>query len=655
MELSVGPDLEHIAVVVARYDADVDRLLHQVHIVGRDGRLATVTADPPRDVEQRRPRWSADGSRLAWSEGTGDERHVVVVDLVRSDADDLPQVDRSAPWRTRMSGAVTLHDLSPDGRLLLVGIDVRDVAASITPVHWRSPMQHGGGRHELWQVPVGGGEPRRCWSGDAPVTAVAWDGSGERYAFVATRRPSVAGPVGSSLWIGEVGRDPQRAVIGDHGPILALAWAPDDRRLAFLGTEVPGDRVGERRLWVLDGDVRRVAPGLDRSIGQVVRGDDERGIGPPSLCWTPDGGAILAPVAVGGRSVLMRFDVTDAAVMAHVEASEATVVVEVVETEGEPTDGDGCVLEFAMANDGGTVVSWSSPGQPGELSILSGGRLERLTRLNDGWLAAVTLAPTIDVLASVDGHEVEGWLTLPLPTLTSSAAGPTGAPPVIVELHGGPHYPIGRRFSLNAQRWAGQGYAVLRPNPSGSQGYGAEFARATEGDWGGRDLADVLAVLDAALGSVPLDATRVAIAGESYGGFLAAWALASTDRFIAGVAENGVSDLFAATLRDPLPTTWTALPAPPWRPTELGRTRSPALHAAGIEVPVLLIRAVDDVVVEPYQVLALWHALVALGSDVELLELPGEGHFINVTGRPSSRLFRSQVVDDWFARKLAAG
>lgn len=656
MEPAVGPDLDHIAVVVANYDPVVDRLLHRLHLVGRDGRLAPVTADTPRDVEQRRPCWSADGSRLAWSEGSGDERQVAVLDLVGAGPDRPAQPDGTAPWHTDLPGPVTVHDLSPDGRLLLVGIEVRDAQASRTPVHRRGAIRSEGAQHELWLVPVGGGQPRRCWSGDAPVTAVAWDGRAQRYAFVVTRRPSVAGPVGSSLWIGEVEHEPQRAVIDDHGPLLAIAWAPDERRLAVLGVALPGDRVGDRCLWVLDGDVRRVAPGLDRSIGQVVRGDDERGIGPPTMCWTPDGDAILVPVADGGRSVLMRLAVGDPSAPRRAPASEVAVVAEVGTDAGSGADGEGCVLEVAMAGDGSIVVSWSAPREPGELSILTDGRLDRLTRLHDAWLRTVVLAPTIDVRAVVDGHEVEGWLTLPpsSPTMPASGAAPVGAPPVIVELHGGPHYPIGRRFSLNAQRWAGQGYAVLRVNPRGSQGYGAAFARATEGDWGGGDLADVLGVLDAALERVPLDAARVAITGESYGGFLSAWALASTDRFIAGVAENGVSDLVAATLRDPIPTTWSALGAPPWRAAELGRTRSPVLHAADIQVPVLLIRAVDDVVVEPYQVLALWHTLVALGADVELLELPGEGHFINVTGRPSSRLFRVQVVDDWFARRFEA-
>lgn len=655
MEVAVGAVVDQVAVVVAQYDAVVDRLTHRLHLLGRNGRLEPIASTSSPDVEQRAPRWSADATRLAWLDGTGDERQVAVLDLVRTHQGGAPQVVGTEAWRSRMQHRVSVHDLAPDGHLLLVGIDVEDAHGGGDPVHRSASTPVQGGRHELWQVPVGAESPRRCWTGDAPITAIAWDTSGQRFAFVVTRRPSIDGPVSSSLWLGEIDRDPEAAVIVDHGPIHAIAWAPDARRLAFLGTEIPGDGVGERRLWVLDGGVRRIAADLDRSIGQVVRGDDERGIGPPSMCWTPDGSAILVPVADGGRSVLMRLDVDGASSSDPWDrgaATGSTVVAQVVADASSVTGGDGCILEFALAGDGGIVVSWSSPHEPGELSVLTDGGLDRLTALNDGWRRAVVLAPTVDVRATVADHEVEGWLTLP-PAFASSA--PAALPPIIVELHGGPHYPIGRRFSFNAQRWAGQGFAVLRLNPRGSQGYGAAFAHAIERDWGGGDLADVLGVLDAAIGELPLDATRVAISGESYGGFLSAWALASTDRFVAGVAENGVSDLVAATLRDPNPVTWSALGAPPWQLAELGHDRSPVRHAAGIRAPMLLIRAVDDLVVEPYQVLALWHTLVALGSDVELLELPGEGHFINVTGRPSSRLFRSRVVDDWFARQFRMG
>ncbi len=87
---------------------------------------------------------------------------------------------------------------------------------------------------------------------------------------------------------------------------------------------------------------------------------------------------------------------------------------------------------------------------------------------------------------------------------------------------------------------------MLNCDPRGSLGYGEAFGRAVVGDWGGVDLADVLALTDAAAAAPGIDADRLAITGVSYGGYMTLWAISQDDRFRAAVSENGISDLFAA-------------------------------------------------------------------------------------------------------------
>jgi hypothetical protein len=41
-----------------------------------------------------------------------------------------------------------------------------------------------------------------------------------------------------------------------------------------------------------------------------------------------------------------------------------------------------------------------------------------------------------------------------------------------------------------------------------------------------------------------------------------------------------------------------------------------------------------------------------MGQEVELLRLPGEGHLVNLIGRPSSRVARAEAVDAWLVRHL---
>ena len=88
----------------------------------------------------------------------------------------------------------------------------------------------------------------------------------------------------------------------------------------------------------------------------------------------------------------------------------------------------------------------------------------------------------------------------------------------------------------------GHGIGVAYGNPRGSQSYGHPFANGTRGDWGGGDASDVLTMLDTALAAGSWDASRVGIAGGSYGGFMTTWLLAHSERFAVGVSMRAVND-----------------------------------------------------------------------------------------------------------------
>ena len=152
----------------------------------------------------------------------------------------------------------------------------------------------------------------------------------------------------------------------------------------------------------------------------------------------------------------------------------------------------------------------------------------------------IDLAPTEHVaFVAGEGQHIDGWLTTPSGTAANAF-------PLVLQVHGGPHYPVGERFSYDAQRLAALGIAVLRANPRGSQGYGERFAAAVAGDWGGGDVDDLLALLDDVIATHPVDPQRIAVIGESYGGFVTLTAIARSDRFAAALAENCVADLDAA-------------------------------------------------------------------------------------------------------------
>src|SRR2546427_7649017 len=92
--------------------------------------------------------------------------------------------------------------------------------------------------------------------------------------------------------------------------------------------------------------------------------------------------------------------------------------------------------------------------------------------------------------------------------------------PLILYIHGVPHWNYGNVFFPEMQLLAGQGYWVLLVNPRGSTGYGHGFTFATRGRWGMEDYQDLMKAVDVAIARGGVDTTRLGVAGGSYGGVI---------------------------------------------------------------------------------------------------------------------------------------
>src|SRR6185503_6167570 len=128
--------------------------------------------------------------------------------------------------------------------------------------------------------------------------------------------------------------------------------------------------------------------------------------------------------------------------------------------------------------------------------------------LNAGLLGKKTVAEfEAFTFKSVDGREVEAFLTKP-----AQAAASGGRAPMIVIIHGGPHGQQGPAFVHKAQVYASRGWASLMVNYRGSTGYGQAFANAIARDQNGAEAKDVLAAVDAALKRYPwIDGNRLGV------------------------------------------------------------------------------------------------------------------------------------------------
>ncbi|MCY7294859.1 alpha/beta hydrolase family protein [Alteromonas sp. a30] len=138
-----------------------------------------------------------------------------------------------------------------------------------------------------------------------------------------------------------------------------------------------------------------------------------------------------------------------------------------------------------------------------------------------------------------DGTKVHGLLTMPNGVAADAKV------PMVTLVHGGPH---GVRdywtYNRDVQLLASQGYAVLRVNYRGSEGYGKAFWAAGHKHWGDTIQHDIIDGTKWALANHNIDASKLCIMGFSFGGYSAIQAATiEPDLFKCAIAGGGVYDL----------------------------------------------------------------------------------------------------------------
>ncbi|HXI45704.1 MAG TPA: prolyl oligopeptidase family serine peptidase [Candidatus Acidoferrales bacterium] len=201
-------------------------------------------------------------------------------------------------------------------------------------------------------------------------------------------------------------------------------------------------------------------------------------------------------------------------------------------------------------------------------------------------------------------------------------------PPLIVTSHGGPTSSAFSGWATGIQLFASRGYAVLDVDYGGSTGYGCEYRKRLNGQWGIVDVDDCVAGARWLADQGIVDGGRQAVRGGSASGFTTLAALAFTDQFDAGTTYFGIGDL-RAFVKDThkFESRYLETLVGPW-PAEKQRylDRSPSLHADRITVPVLVEQGAEDRVVPPSEAERIVDALFERRVPHGYLLFPGEDH-----------------------------
>jgi dipeptidyl aminopeptidase/acylaminoacyl peptidase len=247
-----------------------------------------------------------------------------------------------------------------------------------------------------------------------------------------------------------------------------------------------------------------------------------------------------------------------------------------------------------------------------------------------------------------DGTVIEGRLHLP-PDFD-----PARTYPLIVYYYGGT-VPAGRGFGgrYPVDLWAGLGYAVYVPQPSGATGWGQEFSARHVNNWGITVAGEIIDGTERLLAAKPfLDRDRVGCIGASYGGFMTMLLTTRTDLFAGCVSHAGISSLSSYWGEGWWGYAYSAGASAgsyPWNRPDLYVDQSPLFRADRIRTPLLLLHGVADTNVPVGESEQLYTALTLLGRDVEYVRIEGEDH--HILQYPKRQLWMETIVA-WFDRTL---
>jgi dipeptidyl aminopeptidase/acylaminoacyl peptidase len=485
----------------------------------------------------------------------------------------------------------------------------------------------------VWIVDVAGKKAERLTEGDSfTVTGTpSWSSDGARIAFTGTRTPMTRDGR-ADVYVAAITGKTVEKVSTNAGPDRSPVWSPDGRTIAWIATPNPQPMTP-------DGTYPApVAHGRVALYDVVSKHTREAGAGfdgaPDDLTWSPDSSRLYF-----GAGVRM-----------YREAFALEVATGKV---AQLTRGQTIGLANFTRDGQRAVFTKDSPVDPLEIYVADArfAAPKRLTTTNPQ-AAAFALGEAEVITWKSDGHEIEGVLLKPV------GFQPGKRYPLLTVIHGGPAgaHTNGYRVAPGdgGQAWAGEGWAVLYPNPRGSSNYGEKFMRANLNDWGGGDYRDIMAGVDAAIARGVADPHKLAVLGWSYGGYMTCWVVSQTGRFKAAMIGAGLTNMVSMHGTNDIPnTTWTYFGGPPSKQTlQLFTARSGIAFADNVTTPTLTLHGANDQRVPIGQPMEFYRALKDRGKTVELVFYPREGHGLTEYYHQLDRLKRQR---DWIVKYTLGG
>jgi dipeptidyl aminopeptidase/acylaminoacyl peptidase len=609
----LSPDGKWVAYTVSRNDLEQNASDADIWLASTLGEFpARLTTSKKNDTS---PRWSPDGKRLAFISAREEKPQIFLMPVGGGEPERL----------TEHKGGVRSIAWSPDGKSIAFIADQEPTPAEEKRIKEKDDaivVDTNYKFNRLWVLDVATRTTRMLTTGDVVASDPQWSPDGTRIAYATNPTPRADDQSLTDIWVIPVAGGAARPLAAGAGADQSPRWSPDGSQIAYVTSS--GSDVRQLRIAVIPavgGAPRIVAPGFLYA--------------PQAPTWSPDGRTLYFSASV--RTTGQLFAVPSAG-----------------GTPRQLTTLAGVITAASFARDGRTVAFTSAdPRRPADVQFAALGATPLAPRQLTDHNPQVRdlLLGSTDVIRwkSSDGMEIEGVLLRPVGYETGKRY------PLVAYIHGGPAGAWSQGFAASwsnpGQVLAGQGYAVLYPNPRGSSGYGEAFLRANIKDWGAGDYRDIQTGIDALVAQGLADSTRLAQSGWSYGGYMTAWTLTQTNRFKALVVGAGLTDMYSMYATNDIPRALDGyFGAEPWNDTTEYRKRSAMTFIKNARTPTLILHGMADLRVPIGQAQELYVGLKKNGVPVQLVMYPREPHGLQ---EPRHQLDKMRREVEWIGKWIA--
>jgi dipeptidyl aminopeptidase/acylaminoacyl peptidase len=403
----------------------------------------------------------------------------------------------------------------------------------------------------------------------------------------------------------------------NKGDDVSPLFAPDGRSLVFGRLRIPYYNGEFVKLWRHD-----LATGKNSPL------TDALDYGIESAKFSADGKTLWVTAEDTGVLPVFKLDADGTGMTA-------------VHQEGASTGLDAAGGSIVFLND--------TTSRPNELFALDAttGQARQLTHFNDDLVAKLDLGKVESFwFTGANGERIHGWLVYP------PGYDATKSYPLVELMHGGPNTMCRDSWSYrwNTHVFAAPGYIVSWVNRHGSTGFGEKFSQSIVNHWGEMPFEDIMKGTDFVMKKLPnIDPQRLAAAGASYGGYMAAWVLGHTDRFKAIIDHAGANDTYAMYAMDTPHWIAEVTGGKPWDNPEGLQRENPMNYTKNFKTPTLITHGEIDYRVPYGNGLELYGVLQAMKVPTRLVVFPDENHWIL---HPQNSIYWHWEMQNWLSRYI---